>query len=77
MRSKDDLVRTLAAASGVKPAPPGFRSSVLKWRGSTVAGAWANQALAFLQLIALFPNRSRPIDRTRSALVTGLIPQNR
>jgi site-specific DNA recombinase len=32
MGSKGDLLRTLAAASGVKPATPGVRSSVLKWR---------------------------------------------
>ena len=30
--SKGDLLRTLAAASGVKSATPGVRSSVLKWR---------------------------------------------
>ncbi len=30
--SKSDLLRTLAAASGVKPAASGVRSSVLKWR---------------------------------------------
>jgi site-specific DNA recombinase len=32
MGSKSDLLRTLAAASGVKSATPGVRSSVLKWR---------------------------------------------
>jgi hypothetical protein len=32
MGSKDDLLRTLAAASGVKPATLSVRSSVLKWR---------------------------------------------
>jgi site-specific DNA recombinase len=32
MGSKGDLLRTLAAASGVKSAAPGVRSSVLKWR---------------------------------------------
>jgi hypothetical protein len=32
MGSKGDLLRTLAAASGVKSAMPGVRSSVLKWR---------------------------------------------
>ncbi len=32
MGSKSDLLRTLAAASGVKPATTGVRSSVLKWR---------------------------------------------
>jgi hypothetical protein len=32
MGSKGDLLRTLAAASGVKPATPGVRSSVLRWR---------------------------------------------
>src|SRR5207302_5078475 len=32
MGSKGDLLRTLAAASGAKPATPGVRSSVLKWR---------------------------------------------
>ena len=32
MGSKGDLLRTLAATSGVKPATPGVRSSVLKWR---------------------------------------------
>jgi site-specific DNA recombinase len=32
MGSKGDLLRTLAAVSGVKPATPGVRSSVLKWR---------------------------------------------
>ncbi|HEX5281968.1 MAG TPA: recombinase family protein [Micropepsaceae bacterium] len=32
MGSKGDLLRTLAAASGVKSATPGVRSSVLKWR---------------------------------------------
>ncbi len=32
MGSKSDLLRTLAAASGVKPATPGVRSSVLNWR---------------------------------------------
>ncbi len=31
-RVKDDLLRTLAAASGVKSATPGPRSSVPKWR---------------------------------------------
>ena len=30
--SKSNLLQTLAAASGVKPATPGVRSSVLKWR---------------------------------------------
>jgi site-specific DNA recombinase len=32
MGSKGDLLRTLAAASGIKSATPGVRSSVLKWR---------------------------------------------
>ncbi len=32
MGSKGDLLRTLAAASGVKSTTPGVRSSVLKWR---------------------------------------------
>ena len=32
MGSKSDLLRTLAAASGAKPATPGVRSSVLNWR---------------------------------------------
>ncbi len=32
MGSKSDLLRTLAAASGVKSAAGGVRSSVLKWR---------------------------------------------
>ena len=32
MGSKDDLLRALAAASGVKPARPGVRSSVPSWR---------------------------------------------
>ena len=32
MGSKGDLLRTLAAVSGVKSATPGVRSSVLKWR---------------------------------------------
>ncbi len=32
MGSKGDLLRTLAAASGVKAATPGVRSSVLNWR---------------------------------------------
>ncbi len=32
MGSKGDLLRTLAAASGVRPATPGVRSSVLNWR---------------------------------------------
>ena len=32
MGSKGDLLRTLAAASGVRSATPGVRSSVLKWR---------------------------------------------
>ena len=32
MGSKSDLLRTLAAASGVKSATPGVRSSVLNWR---------------------------------------------
>jgi site-specific DNA recombinase len=32
MGSKNDLLRTLAAASGVRPATPGVRSSVLNWR---------------------------------------------
>ena len=32
MGSKGDLLRTLAAGSGVKSATPGVRSSVLKWR---------------------------------------------
>jgi len=32
MGSKGDLLRTFAAASGVKPTTPGVRSSVLKWR---------------------------------------------
>ncbi|WP_428490131.1 hypothetical protein [Rhodopila sp.] len=32
MGSKGDLLRTLAAASGVKSATPGVGSSVLKWR---------------------------------------------
>jgi len=32
MGSKSDLLRTLAATSGVKSATPGVRSSVLKWR---------------------------------------------
>lgn len=31
--SKSNLLQTLAAASGVKPAAPGVRSSVLRWRG--------------------------------------------
>jgi hypothetical protein len=30
--SKGNLLQTLAAASGAKPATPGVRSSVLKWR---------------------------------------------
>jgi site-specific DNA recombinase len=30
--SKSDLLRTLFAASGAKPARPGVRGSVLKWR---------------------------------------------
>ena len=32
MGSKSDLLRTLTAAAGVRPATPGVRSSVLKWR---------------------------------------------
>jgi site-specific DNA recombinase len=32
MGSKGDLLRTLAAGAGAKPATPGVRSSVLKWR---------------------------------------------
>ena len=32
MGSKSDLLRTLAASSGVKPATPGVRSSVPSWR---------------------------------------------
>ena len=32
MGSKGDLLRTLAAASGVKSATPGVRGSVLNWR---------------------------------------------
>jgi site-specific DNA recombinase len=32
MGSKGELLRTLAAASGAKPATPSVRSSVLKWR---------------------------------------------
>ncbi len=32
MGSKGDLLRTLASASGVRPATPGVPSSVLKWR---------------------------------------------
>ena len=32
MGSKGNLLRTLAAASGAKPATSGVRSSVLKWR---------------------------------------------
>ena len=32
MGSKGDQLRTLAAASGIKSAAPGVRSSVLKWR---------------------------------------------
>ena len=32
MGSKSDLLRTLAATSGVKSAPPGVRGSVLNWR---------------------------------------------
>src|SRR5271165_1821831 len=32
MGSKGDLLRTLAASSGVKPATPGVRSSVPSWR---------------------------------------------
>jgi site-specific DNA recombinase len=32
MGSKSDLLRTLAAISGVKPATGGVRSSVLDWR---------------------------------------------
>ena len=32
MGSKGDLLRTLAAANGVKSATPGGRSSVLNWR---------------------------------------------
>ena len=32
MGSKSDLLRALAAGSGVGPARPGVRSSVLKWR---------------------------------------------
>ncbi|MEJ0025669.1 MAG: hypothetical protein WDN01_06530 [Rhizomicrobium sp.] len=30
--SKSNLLRTLTTAAGVKPATPGVRSSVLKWR---------------------------------------------
>jgi site-specific DNA recombinase len=30
--SKSTLIQTLTAAAGVKPAAPGVRSSVLKWR---------------------------------------------
>ena len=30
--SKSNLLQTLTAAAGVKPATPGVRSSVLKWR---------------------------------------------
>jgi hypothetical protein len=33
MGSKSDLLRTLAATSGVKSATPGVRSSVPRWRG--------------------------------------------
>jgi site-specific DNA recombinase len=32
MGSKSNLLQTLTAASSVKPATPGVRSSVLKWR---------------------------------------------
>jgi hypothetical protein len=34
MGSRGDLLRTLAAASGVKSATPGVRSSVLNWRAT-------------------------------------------
>ncbi len=36
MGSKSDLLRTLASASGVRPATPGVPSSVLKWRANHI-----------------------------------------
>jgi hypothetical protein len=38
MGAKGDLLRTLAAALGVKSATPGVRSSVLSWRRERIAG---------------------------------------
>lgn len=39
--SKSNLLQTLAAAAGVKPAMPGVRGSVLKWRrGPRRASSW-------------------------------------
>jgi hypothetical protein len=47
MGSKGDLLRTLAAASGVKSATPGVPSSVLKWRATTDDDGHYVYAIAF------------------------------
>ena len=52
MGSKGDLLRTLAAASGVKSATPGVRSSVLNWRSEMDS----NQR--YLSPYCLTPSRS-------------------
>jgi site-specific DNA recombinase len=53
--SKSNLLRTLAAASGVKSATPGVRSSVLKWRRGWDSNPRATSAAAGFQDRCLQP----------------------
>ncbi len=69
MGSKSDLLQTLTAAAGVKPATPGVRSSVLKWRrGRDSNPRWAFDPYA---LSRGAPSTTRPPLRTRLNACSG------
>src|ERR1700758_161987 len=55
--SKSNLLQTLTAAAGVKPATPGVRSSVLKWRG----GWGSNPRYGFSPYNGLANRRLQPL----------------
>jgi hypothetical protein len=64
MGSKGDLLRTLAAASGVKSATPGVRSSVLNWRKGCPPTIFdfAGYFLSFLSLPTRSPTSTGQIQ---------------
>ena len=70
MGSKGDLLRTLAAASGVKSAAGGVPSSVLNWR----SGWDSNPRYAFdvYTLSRRAPSTARPPLRASGAFYSGL-----
>ncbi|MGH7070100.1 MAG: hypothetical protein ACREFO_08795 [Acetobacteraceae bacterium] len=60
--SKSNLLQTLAATSGVKPAAPGVRSSVVKWRRGWIRNrmsSWLAVSLARVEATAGLPVQPR------------------